>query len=147
MEFINFQLNASRLDTLLYNVMANNPAWKDLWKVVTFYGCLFSSLCVKTDKRFENIQYFMLPDAFFLILILLLYLLLISQLVRVLLLLSHGQASLERGFSINTEALSDNRSQRTLVAKRFVKDHIASCGGDVTDVDLSAPLLSAGASG
>ena len=28
-----------------------------------------------------------------------------------------------------------------------MKDHIASCGGDVTDVDLFAPLLSAAASG
>jgi len=46
-----------------------------------------------------------------------------------LLLLSHGQASVERGFSINKEVSEQNMSEETLVAKRCIKDHIKSIGG------------------
>ena len=51
------------------------------------------------------------------------------QVVKLLLVLSHGQASVERGFSVNKETSADNISQRTLVAKRVVYDHINAIGG------------------
>lgn len=49
--------------------------------------------------------------------------------VHYLLLLSHGQASVEWGFSINKEVSEQNMSEETLVAKRCIKDHIKSIGG------------------
>lgn len=62
--------------------------------------------------------------------------------MRVLLLLSHGQASVERGFSTNREALADNLAQHTLVAKRQVKDYIGAMGGSVTGQSCRTLLFS-----
>lgn len=45
------------------------------------------------------------------------------------LLLSHGQAQVERGFSVNKEISTTNISQKTLVARRIIKDHMISIGG------------------
>ena len=36
------------------------------------------------------------------------------------LLLSHGQASVERGFSVNKELVVENQSEQTLSAKRII---------------------------
>ena len=36
--------------------------------------------------------------------------------------LSHGQADVERGFSINKKAIKDNQGERSLVARRQIKD-------------------------
>ena len=67
--------------------------------------------------------------------------------VRIVLLLSHGQASVERGFSVNKETMSENMAEHTLVAKRVVKDYLLSMGGKVADLKLTPALLSAAVSG
>ena len=41
--------------------------------------------------------------------------------VHTLLLLSHGQASVERGFSVNKEVNEQNLSKESLVAKRCIR--------------------------
>eukprot|EP00117_Sycon_ciliatum_P014440 scpid104501/ scgid14696/ len=64
------------------------------------------------------------------------------HLTKMVLLLSHGQASVERGFSINKEASTDNMKEHTLVAQRAIKDHILFVGG-VRNVALSKELLKA----
>ena len=64
------------------------------------------------------------------------------QLVRRLLLLSHGQASVERGFSLNKEVMKENLSAHTLIALRSVKDHVMSIGGRPEDVIITPELLS-----
>jgi len=46
-----------------------------------------------------------------------------------LLLLSHGQASIERGFSVNKQIELDNLAEDTFVAKRIICDHVTSVGG------------------
>ena len=46
-----------------------------------------------------------------------------------LLLLSHGQASVERSFSINKKITTQNLSEDTLIAKRSIKDYILHIGG------------------
>mgnify|MGYP001602198842 CR=1 FL=1 len=63
------------------------------------------------------------------------------QVVRGLLLLSHGQASVERGFSINREISVPNLQERSFVAQRIVVDHILSVGG-VLEVNLDKKLIS-----
>ena len=62
-----------------------------------------------------------------------------------LLLLSHGQATVERGFSINRQIEVENRSENSYVAQRTVCDHIHNCGG-LMNVTLSKELLRAAAS-
>jgi len=44
-------------------------------------------------------------------------------------LLSHGQATVERGFSVNKEMEVENMTGSTFVAKRMVCGHIHSVGG------------------
>ena len=44
-------------------------------------------------------------------------------------LLSHGQASVERGFSVNKEIMLENMLEHTLKAQRTISDHIKSVGG------------------
>lgn len=57
-----------------------------------------------------------------------------------LLLLSHGQASVERGFSVNKEIETKNMQENTLVAHRLICDYVAIHGG-VTRVPLTNDLL------
>jgi hypothetical protein len=49
--------------------------------------------------------------------------------LREMLLISHGQASVERGFSLGKILAKDNQLPETIVNMRLVKDHIVSVGG------------------
>ena len=49
-----------------------------------------------------------------------------SSLVKMILTLSHGQAALERGFSINNSLFKVNISEQSLVCKKTVRDHLIS---------------------
>ena len=49
-----------------------------------------------------------------------------SSLVKMILTLSHGQAALERGFSINNLLFKVNISEQSLVCKKTVRDHLIS---------------------
>lgn len=62
--------------------------------------------------------------------------------VRMLLLLSHGQASVERGFSVNRQLEVVNLQEGTYVAQRIICDHIHYVGG-LMNVVISKPLLAA----
>ena len=66
--------------------------------------------------------------------------------MRTLLILSHGQASVEKGFSINRQVVVENLKERSFIAQRTIHDHLLHVGGlDALIVDK--PLLSAAASG
>ena len=56
------------------------------------------------------------------------------------LLLSHGQASVERGFSVNKELVVENQSEQTLSARRIIKDHIIHVNG-VTNVEIKRNMV------
>ena len=62
------------------------------------------------------------------------------KVVSHLLLLSHGQASVERGFSVNRQVESTNLQEHTFVALRLVIDHVRSAGG-IQFVELNKELL------
>ena len=47
----------------------------------------------------------------------------LRSITKEVLLLPHGQASVERGFSVNREALAENMAERTVTALRLVKAH------------------------
>ena len=60
--------------------------------------------------------------------------------VKLLLVLSHGQSTVERGFSINKEMEVENLKEHTIIAERLVCDHVSNVGG-ILNVELSKPLL------
>lgn len=62
--------------------------------------------------------------------------------IQKLLLLSHGQATVERGFSINKKIEVENLKQESYVALRIICDHVNSLGGDVTKVVIDKDLRS-----
>ncbi len=51
------------------------------------------------------------------------------NLMRILLILSHGQAAVERGFSIGKSLAKENQQKETVKGLKVVKDHILSVGG------------------
>ena len=67
------------------------------------------------------------------------------KVVKLLLTLSHGQATVERGFSSNKEVMVENLAQHSLVAQRVICDHVRSVGG-VLNVAFSKELLLSAAS-
>ncbi|KAL7861762.1 hypothetical protein SRHO_G00132030 [Serrasalmus rhombeus] len=60
------------------------------------------------------------------------------------LLLSHGQATVERGFSVNKEVESCNLLDESLEALRLVCDKVIACGG-ILKVPLTKELLASAA--
>ena len=47
-----------------------------------------------------------------------------SYVVKIILTLSHGQASVERGFSINKSLVKVNMKEETIVAKKIIRDYM-----------------------
>ena len=66
-------------------------------------------------------------------------------LVRQILLLSHGQASVERGFSVNKHVTDVNIGEETLTSRRMIKDHVLSVGG-IENIQITPELLQCAAS-
>lgn len=62
------------------------------------------------------------------------------EIVQKVLLLSHGQASVERGFSVNKNITVANMKERTLIAQRVIVDRLHHVGG-VTNVVMTKELL------
>ena len=60
--------------------------------------------------------------------------------VKKLLILSHGQATVERGFSVNKDVSTENLSEHNLVAKRTIKDYLNHIGG-IDKLVIEKPLL------
>ena len=52
------------------------------------------------------------------------------EIFKVVLILSHGQADVERGFSINKDILKCNMKEKTIIAIRMVNDGMAFALGD-----------------
>ena len=62
------------------------------------------------------------------------------EVTKIMLVISHGQASVERGFSINRNASTANQSEGSLVARRIVRDHINYLGG-LDNFSVTPPLI------
>ena len=60
--------------------------------------------------------------------------------VKMIMVLSHGQATVERGLSINKEVEVENLKQENIVAQRIDCDAISSAGG-ITKVPLVKEML------
>ena len=68
------------------------------------------------------------------------------EVMRMVLILSHGQASVEKGFSINRQVMVENLKERSFIAQRTIRDHLLHVGG-LNALVVDKPLLSAAASG
>ena len=53
----------------------------------------------------------------------------LREVVKLVMILSHGNTSVESGFSANEEMLVENRSKGSLVARRMVFDGVMNEGG------------------
>ena len=54
--------------------------------------------------------------------------------------LSHGQATVEQGFSINKQVETENLSEESVVAKRTICDYVTYVGG-IEHVDVTNKKL------
>ena len=61
-------------------------------------------------------------------------------LIRKLLLISHGQATVERGFSVNRQVEENNLSERSHVALRQIHDYVQTVGG-IMNVSIDKDVL------
>lgn len=69
----------------------------------------------------------------------------LSEVVKMILVMSHGQADVERGFSINKEVEGANLTEKNIIAQRRICDYVSYCGG-VTNVPITKELLASVAS-
>ena len=59
---------------------------------------------------------------------------------KLLLTISHGQASVERGYSVNKDLLIENMQEKTIVAMRTVYDSVSAMNVHFTDMQLTPKL-------
>ena len=64
----------------------------------------------------------------------------LRKVVKLVMILSHGNARVESGFSANEEMLVENMSEGSLVARRMVFDGVMNEGG-ISNVDVSRKML------
>ena len=55
--------------------------------------------------------------------------------------LSHGQASRERGFSLNKGVLNDNMTELSIISRRVVKDHLRILKVGASEVTITPSLI------
>ena len=55
--------------------------------------------------------------------------------------LSHGQASVERGFSVNKELLVENLMEESVKSQKMVYDHIRSADKPITEIPITNDLI------
>ena len=65
----------------------------------------------------------------------------LSFLVRTVLTLSYGKASVERSFSLNKSVLNHNISEDSIVAKKAIRDHMLSNGFKPQSIVISNELV------
>lgn len=61
--------------------------------------------------------------------------------MKMTMILSHGNANIERGFSVNKDCLWDNMKEQTLNARRLVYDSLLANGGLTTDFVITKKLI------
>lgn len=64
----------------------------------------------------------------------------LMKVVKIVLVISHGQACVERGFSVNKEVETINMSQKSLIAQRLICDYVSAKGG-ILKVPITKELL------
>ena len=60
---------------------------------------------------------------------------------KIVFVLSHGQASIERGFSVNKHLLVENLKTQSLIALRRIENHMSSSGKTPYDIEITKDML------
>jgi len=63
------------------------------------------------------------------------------KVVKMVVILSHGNVAVESGFSVNRELLVENMEEDMIVAQRIVFDATRVVGMDVTKIDISKKMI------
>lgn len=66
---------------------------------------------------------------------------LLIKFLKMIFCLSHGNAFLERGFSINRECIVENLSEKSLIAQRIIYDAIANCEGGLEKLNIDSEFI------
>ena len=61
--------------------------------------------------------------------------------IKMLLILSHGNAFVESGFSVNKDIMVENMLEETLIGLRHIWDYIARHGGDVKSIEITPDMV------
>ena len=61
--------------------------------------------------------------------------------VRVILVLSHGQASVERGLSVNDSIIDTNVSSESIISRRLIRERLISNDLKLAIVPINKPLV------
>ncbi|XP_063243684.1 uncharacterized protein LOC134542976 [Bacillus rossius redtenbacheri] len=61
--------------------------------------------------------------------------------IKMVLVFSHGNASVERGFTVNKDCLVENMHERSLIAQRQVWDGVQASGGVVQDLNITKTMI------
>ena len=64
-----------------------------------------------------------------------------SFIVQLVLTLSHGQATVERGFNLTKSLLQTNMTPETVISKRLIRDHMIANEISPHSIDVSGPLI------
>ena len=64
-----------------------------------------------------------------------------THVLKIILTLFHGQADVEHGFSLNKQLVVENMSETSLVAQRFVKDHMLVNNYQLHDMSIDKELI------
>ena len=63
------------------------------------------------------------------------------EIFKIVFTLSHGQASVERGFSINKELVVENLQEESVVCQRMVYDHVSSTGKSISEIPITSSMI------
>ena len=63
------------------------------------------------------------------------------KLLKMIMILSHGNAALERGFSVNKECIVENQQEKSLIAQRLIYDSILATNKPLTDFVVTKKLI------
>ena len=130
---------ASKFETVLKKLAETR--WRSHQDILTQFKNFLSEVSSKHQEVFKNWTEDEPLDKFF-------YLLLAGQanwkklwsVIQMLLMLSHSQASVERGFSINKHIIDLNLQEMSLVTQRLVYDTVKSTGITVEDFPITPKL-------
>lgn len=60
--------------------------------------------------------------------------------IKMVMILAHGNANVERGFSVNKDCLEQNVSEETIVARRMIYDSVLSKGG-INNIEITKQMV------
>lgn len=66
----------------------------------------------------------------------------VYSVIKIILIMSHGNAEPERGFSVNKQVLKDNLAEKSLVARRIVYQALPKSGTGFLDVEIDKLMIS-----